>query len=231
MDRTIRTFRITNIALFLSTVVCLVCYDIFGGLWLKGFTSLWFVVLGLTNLYFARVAGIGDRRILRWILLGLIFGMLADILLGLVFLLGVISFALGHLCYLIAFFRLEKPCRRDPVCILPWVIASLVGCFCTPFIRIEDPMMQKFLFVYAVILGTMLGKALSNYLARRSAFRLVLLVGSLLFWFSDLMLGVDMFGFPSRLTWVLCSYCYWPAQAITAHAMYHQVLEASGENR
>jgi hypothetical protein len=50
---TIRKFRIANILLFIATILCLVVYDIFGGLWLKGFTSFWFVALGATNLYFA----------------------------------------------------------------------------------------------------------------------------------------------------------------------------------
>ena len=77
----------------------------------------------------------------------------------------------------------------------------------------------------------MLGKALSNYLAVKTTFRLVLLAGAALFWFSDLMLGIDMFGKSSRLTWILCSYNYWPAQAITAHSIYHWVLEKLGENR
>ena len=231
MKQQIQKFRIANILLFTVTIVSLICYDIFGGLMLKGFTSFWFVALGLTNVVFARKACIPDRKILRWILSGLILGMLADVLLGPAFLLGVVSFALGHTCYLIAFFRLEKPCRRDLLWVLPCMAVSLILCFCTPFIRVEDPVMRGFLGIYCLILGTMLGKALSNYLAEKNTFRLVLLVGAGLFWFSDMMLGIDMFGKSSRLTWILCSYNYWPAQAITAHAMYHWVTDKLIENR
>ena len=231
MRETIRSFRIANILLLFANLVCLVCYDIFGGLWLKGFTSFWFVPLGVTNLIFARVRGIADLGTLRWILAGLILGMLADVLLGLVFLLGVVSFALGHVCYLAAFFRLEKLCPRDLLCALPWTLAALFLCFCTPVITIEDPMMRKFLFVYGIILGAMVGKSTSNYLSSKTPFRLVLLIGSILFWFSDLMLGIDMFGRSSRLTWILCSYNYWPAQAITAHSLYHLVMEKARETR
>ena len=231
MNVTIRKFRIANILLFIATILCLVIYDILGGLWLKGFTSSWFVALGVTNMVFARKAAIADRRIPRWVLAGLILGMMADVLLGLSFLLGVVSFALGHACYLTAFFKLEKPCRRDLFCAVPGMAATLILCFCTPFIRVEDPVMRIFLGVYALILGTMLGKALSNFLAEKSTFRAVMLLGAFLFWFSDIMLGIDMFGRPSRLTWILCSYNYWPAQAITAHAMYHWVTEKLGEDR
>lgn len=217
-------FRIANIFLLAGTILCLICYDIFGGLWLKGFTSSWFVALGVTNMVFARKAGITDRALLRWILAGLILGMLADVLLGPVFLLGVVFFALGHACYLSAFFQLEKPCRRDLFCALPCIAVTLIFCFCTPFIRVEDPAMRLFLGAYSLILGTMLGKALSNFVANKSTFRGILLLGALLFWFSDLMLGIDMFGHSSRLTWILCSYNYWPAQAFTAHAMYHWII-------
>lgn len=231
MDATIRKFRTANILLFTCTVLCLVIYDIFGGLWLKGITSSWFVILGAANMIFARVCGVTDKQILRRILAGLILGMLADVLLGLVFLLGVVCFALGHACYLIAFFQLEKPCRRDLFCSLPCIAATLICCFCTPFIRIEDPVMSIFLGVYSLILGTMLGKALSNYLHEKSTFRLVLLSGAILFWFSDIMLGIDMFGRSSRLIWILCSYTYWPAQALIAHSMYHRITEKQAENR
>lgn len=46
-----------------------------------------------------------------------------------------------------------------------------------------------------------------------------------MFWFSDLMLAIDMFGKSSRLVWILCSYSYWPAQNLLAHALYHFVNE------
>lgn len=223
MKQTTRVFPAANIILFAGTIICLVIYDICGGIWLKGLTSSWFVALGVTNIVFARKAGIARRTLLRWILAGLILGMLADVLLGPVFLLGVVFFALGHACYLTAFFKLEKPCRRDLFCIFPCLAATLFLCFCTPFIRVEDPVMRLFLGVYCLILGIMLGKALSNYLVEKSVFRGILLLGAFLFWFSDIILGIDMFGKSSRLTWILCSYSYWPAQAFTAHAMYHWV--------
>lgn len=231
MNRTIRNFRCTNMVLFSCTIVCLICYDIFGGLWLKGFTSSWFVALGMSNLLFARRCGFADMGILRWILAGLIFGMLADIFLGIAFVLGVVAFALGHGCYLIAFFKVDGPCRQDLFFILPAAVLSSLLCFCTPFIRVEDPVMRNFLAAYCMILGAMLGKAVSNYLKEKSKFRLFLLLGALLFWFSDLILGIDMFGRSSRLTWVLCSYNYWPAQAITAHSLYYLVLEKIDPNR
>jgi hypothetical protein len=67
----------------------------------------------------------------------------------------------------------------------------------------------------------MLGKAIANLIREPSLFRWLLAIGSVLFWFSDLILAIDLFGQSSRLTWILCSYSYWPAQNILAHALFH----------
>ena len=91
----------------------------------------------------------------------------------------------------------------------------------TPWITVEDPALKKLLLGYAVIISAMLGKAISNLIRHPSPARWLLAIGSVMFWFSDLMLAVDMFGQASRLTWILCSYNYWPAQNILAHALYH----------
>ncbi|MBR4411226.1 MAG: hypothetical protein IKT31_07890 [Firmicutes bacterium] len=56
-------------------------------------------------------------------------------------------------------------------------------------------------------------------------------MAGVLFLFSDLMLAVDMFGVASRLTWILCSYTYWPAQNLLAHSMYHLINEAQEETK
>ena len=81
--------------------------------------------------------------------------------------------------------------------------------------------MQKMLILYALIIGAMLGKAISNLRAAPGTCRRLLVVGSVMFWFPDMMLAVDMFGTASRLTWILCSYSYWPAQNLLAHALFH----------
>lgn len=215
-----------NIALIIGTVACLVCYDIFGGLWLKGLTSAWFVALGTVNLIYGLRRGI--RHPYLWLTaLGLVFGMAADVLLGPAFLLGVLFFASGHVLYLAGFFTLEKFRLQDLLYILPIAAVSLYAVVGTPFIRVDDPVLLPLLLGYAMIIAGMLGKAISNLAVCRAPSRWFIALGSILFWFSDLMLAVDMFGSPSRLTWILCSYNYWPAQAILAYAMFRFVEEQS----
>ncbi len=212
-----------NIGLLVCAAVCLVCYDIFGGLWLKGLTSSWFVLLGGVNLWAARK----KKPLCFFVLIeaGLFCGMLADILLGIVFYAGVAVFALGHILYLAAFCALEKFCLRDLKPTLPLALVSLFLVFGTPWIHVEDPVLRILLLGYALIISAMLGKAVSNFLCCPSFFRRLLVIGSVLFWFSDLVLAVDMFGQSSRLTWIFCSYCYWPAQNILAHSLFHAEIQ------
>ena len=134
---------------------------------------------------------------------------------------GVGVFALGHIFYLAAFYSLEKFHLRDLRFILPLAAVSLFAVVGTPWISVTDPFLRNLLLGYAVIIAAMLGKAWSNLCREPSVYRRILAVGSVLFWFSDLMLAIDMFGQPSRLVWILCSYSYWPAQNLLAHSLYH----------
>ena len=207
-----------NILLLAGAMGCLLCYDHFRGLWLKGVTSSWFVVLGTVNL-FARP---GKKRTFSVLMvLGLSCGMLADVLLGVAFYAGVAVFALGHVMYLVAYYALERFRFKDLWFMLPLAAVSIFVVVGTPWIRVEDPMMEKLLLGYALIISAMLGKAWSNLSVCRCTYRWVMAVGCLMFWFSDLMLAIDLFGQPSRLVWILCSYSYWPAQNLLAHSLYH----------
>ena len=216
-------FHRINCILFACAMICLRSYDIFGGLWLKGFTSFWFVFLGFINLIYAKKKKCKDLKFIILILLGLILGMCADVLLGSIFILGILSFALGHVMYLLAFYTLEKFEWKHLFVILPISFLSIYIVIGTPYIQINDPMLKKLLFGYALIIAFMLSKAITNVWKDKSMYRWIILLGSIMFYFSDIVLGIDMFGESSRLTWILCSYVYWPAQNILAYSLYHYV--------
>lgn len=210
-----------NIVLLACAFMCLVCYDTWGSLWLKGVTSSWFVLLGGVNLWAVRKA---QRKQLRFFVLmeaGLFCGMCADVLLGVSFLVGIGVFALGHILYLLAFYSLGKSSLRDLWFILPLSLISIFLIVGTPWITVEDPTMKKLLLGYAVIISAMTGKAVSNLSQKPCLYRWLLMIGSVLFWFSDLVLAIDMFGQPNQLLRLLCTYSYWPAQNILAHSLLH----------
>lgn len=222
-----KKFYRANLLLLLCAMICLVCYDIYGGLWLKGFTSFWFALLGFVNTIYAWKS---EKRLTSYVIiveLGLICGMCADVLLGINFIVGVLFFAIGHILYLAAFYTLEKFSKRDLFIIFFAAAVSIYVVMGTPYITIEDPFMKKLLLGYAVIIACMLGKAVSNIMVHRSVFRWAVLIGSVMFWFSDFMLAIDMFGQSSRLVWLLCSYSYWPAQNILALSLFLHIRERS----
>ena len=219
-----------NIALLVCALICLLCYDHYRGLWLKGVTSSWFVLLGGVNLWAVRKLPWKQLRFFALMEAGLFCGMWADVLLGVAFFAGIGVFALGHILYLAAFYSLEKPSCRDLWIILPLSLISMFAVVGTPWITVEDPILEKLLLGYAVIIAAMLGKAISNLTQNPTPYRWLLAIGSALFWFSDLILAIDMFGQSSRLTWILCSYTYWPAQNILAHGLFHAGKDRSVDN-
>lgn len=230
-DKLHRRFHILNLCLLICSMACLVLYEQHRALWFKGVTSGWFVVIALVNLHYARRKGLSRPALPLLITVGLVFGLLADVLLSHFFILGILSFALGHVLYVIAFCRMEKIRRTDFFCIVPAVALSLLVAVGTPWIRITDPLLQKLLVGYAVLIGCMLGKAVANLPRHRTVFGWLIFAGSILFWFSDLMLAVSMFGSGGHLAGQLCCYTYWPAQNILAYALLHYAAENAPDRR
>ena len=216
-----KKYYYANILLAICSISCLVIYDIFGGLWLKGVTSSWFVLLGLTNVIYAYKTKYTNMKFILLMFTGLVFGMLADVLLGIVFILGVLFFALGHVLYLLAYYTIQPFTKNELYFIIPLSCLATFVIIGTPFIVVPDVILKYALIGYGVIISCMLSKAISNYRKEKTLGFLLIVIGSILFYFSDLMLALDMFGTPSRLLWILCSYSYWPAQTLLAHSLYH----------
>lgn len=216
-----RNILILNRIWIACAMGCLVIYDIVGGLWLKGITSSWFVGLGIINLVACRNVRKMPDPFPILMMLGLICGMCADILLGIRFIAGAVVFSLGHGFYIAAYYSLEPFSRRDLHFFIPIALFSVVWVTACPLIRIQDPIMNHIAVGYALIISLMTGKAASNLREKQDLFRSLLFLGSLLFTVSDLVLSIDLFGTGNRLTWVFCSYLYWPSQSILAHALFH----------
>lgn len=225
MRRQKRIYQILNLILLILAMACLFYYDYRGGLWLKGVTSSWFVMLGMLNLIYAYHAGCRKKAFAWMIVIALLFALTADVMLGIHFLAGIVLFALGHVFFFIAYCVLEKFHVGD---LIPILIIGAVSLFCvfgTPFIQIEEPVLIYLLGAYAVIISCMLGKSIGNLIKKRSRTRYLLMAGSALFWFSDLMLALNMFGDGGRLAGSLCMYTYWPGMYLIGHTLYHFVLD------
>lgn len=147
--------------------------------------------------------------------------MIADVLLAVDFAKGVIFFAIGHILYLAGFYMIDGPHLLDFLLGVPISAISIFVVCGTPFINVPDPLLEKGLMVYAVIISFMAGKSVSNFAVDRTRARLMIAASSVLFLLSDVALMAYMFYSPLRLFWVLCIYMYWPAQLLLAWALLH----------
>lgn len=215
-----KTFSILNIILFAVTCLLTVYYDIEGGLWLKGLTGSGFVLLGAVNLVYAMKSKQADLRYPIWTMLGLAICLTGDIVLNISFLPGVAIFAVGHICYVIAFCCKDKLCKADVIPTVLLFLLALAIIKLVPFLDFGSALVENLCIVYGLVISCMVGKTISNYLYHRNATNLVLLIGSCLFYFSDVMLVLCRFGDAPKITDTLCLFSYFPAQCLIAHAVY-----------
>lgn len=212
-----KRIQMANYILMVLAMLCLVYYYGHRTIWLKGLTSAWFVALGFLNLCFGWKRG--NRRFLLLLEIGLFLSAAADVILWNDFLLGAGVFAMGHVFYFAAFCALDPLRVRDWIPIAAVAAVSLFAVFGTPYIQAKG-FMAYVMFAYALIISAMLGKDISNFCTKKSPARWLMLLGGGLFWFSDLMLAVSLFGDGGRLAGALCMFTYWPGQSILAHAMF-----------
>ena len=216
-----KTFKILNIFLMITALLAVIYYRTHGGIVLKGITSSWFVIIGAVNLFYLIRCKISDFRFPGFMLLGLILSMVADIVLGYDFITGAIIFAAGHICYFIAYCVLISFRKQDIKPSIILFVFSALFLILAPFFDFGSVIMEGVCVFYALIISFMLGKALSNSRSNRTVLFLLLAVGSAMFFFSDLMLVLNMFSDAPKITSELCSYTYWPGQSILAHSLFH----------
>lgn len=212
-----------NLLMIIYVVLAGLCYGLSGGnLVIKTLASLGFVLQGLINVIYGYRNGCERRTFSLLLLIGLLFGMAADIALERNFMLGALLFAVGHLFYLIAYCRLIPMISRD---LLPGLLIFLPTAAMVLFLPIFDfggSMMQMICVAYAGIISGMFGKSQANYCRAPGKLTLLLLIGSGLFLFSDLMLLFGAFSdVANALFNSLCVNTYYPGQAVLAFALLY----------
>ena len=150
---------------------------------------------------------------------GLILAFLGDVLIGYDFIVGAGTFALGHVCFVVAYCFKEGLRKLDlAISAFLFVSAAAFLLFC-PLLTFEVPVFKVVCIIYALIISTMLGKAIGNLVRERNAVNGVIAAGSALFFFSDLMLVFDWF--IGRWSWAdhACMGTYYPALCLLAFSM------------
>ncbi len=188
--------------------------------WVKGLTSALFVLLGILNLFFV-IKQTDKKNFVIILLIGLFFAMLGDIMLEFVFIAGAVLFAVGHIFFFISYCFLIKFKWKDLAFGLAIFLPSVLFITLAPIFYFDGVQMELVCVFYALIISLMVGKALSNYVQERSILLLIVLIGSALFFFSDLMLLLNKFSSPLQITSLLCLLTYYPAEFLLAHSILH----------
>ena len=224
-----------NILLFVATAVCNIAYTInvcFGNniVTLKAITSTLFVVIGIVNIYAIKSLE-GNIKFSAILLAGLTFAFLGDVMLEIHFIMGAILFAIGHIFYLISYTILSKLKWQDllagSIIFVPITLLILFA----PFFTFDSILMQIVCVIYAIIISLMVGKSITNLIYKRTTLNILLMIGSLLFMFSDLILLLNKFGTMNRIVGiVLCLGTYYPAQCVLAYSITHATNKESNKN-
>lgn len=218
-----KKFAILNAILLAVTVALCVYYDLEGGLLLKGITASAFVILGFVNLLYAVLSRSTSKKFPVWMALGLLTCMIGDVVLNIAFIPGTVIFALGHVLYFIAFCCMRKIKKTDLIPVAAVILAAVLIIKLVPFLNFGSGMMEWICLGYGVVISCMVGKTVANFLRCRDRITALQMIGSMMFFFSDLMLLLGIFGDAPRITDTLCLYSYFPAQALLAHSVYHYV--------
>jgi len=138
----------------------------------------------------------GAEKILVPVVLGLIFGWAGDVLLlkgsnSLFFKLGLASFLLGHICYIIAMYAFAVP-FNIAVLIISVVAAVCYGLFLFKTLH-PTAEMRIPIIAYEITILTMVIFALQLFLAQGASFGIFVLAGSVCFIVSDSTLAYDIF--------------------------------------
>lgn len=186
---------------------------------LKCICSGGFAALGILNFIYMLKTKQENIPFHLSLCLGLFLAMLGDIMIKFSFVAGAAVFAAGHIFFFIAYCFLQKIRKTDIIIGGSVFLAALLFLILCPLLRFDPPFFRIVCIVYAFIISMMLGKAVSNFLAHKNLFTLLLAIAGFLFFFSDLMLVLDWFIGLWSWTDHACMGTYYPSLCISALAM------------
>ena len=207
-----KIFMMLNLMLILGLVMSAICYAELGSLEIKSVTSMFFVLLGIANLIYS-ITMKSNIKFSVFMVCGLSFSMMGDIVLEIYFMAGAILFAVGHILYFVAYCFYKKLHWLDAVVSIAIAIPSVLIVVFVPVFNYGGLLMELVCALYALIISFMLGKTVANFIRERNMTNFILMLGSFLFFFSDLMLLFHVFANISPVFDAVCLATYFPAQA------------------
>ena len=186
---------------------------------LKCICSGGFALMGVLNLVYALAAGRQGMAIYVSMAAGLVLAMLGDVLIGYDFIVGAGTFALGHVCFVVAYCFMQRLRGADLIIGGGIFAAAAIFLLVCPLLIFDPPFFRVVCLVYALIISAMLGKAVGNFLRVRTWGFGIIALASVLFFFSDLMLVFDWFIGLWSWTDHACMGTYYPALCLLALSM------------
>lgn len=192
---------------------------------LKAVCSFMFVLAPF--LFTKNNKSIRKTKYFKTLLLGLFFAFLGDVLLdidnsklGILFILGMLGFALTHIMYSISFKKHTKFNKITLISFISLLLPTLYIINFSKLINCGDLILV--INLYAVIISLMVSLAITIYknTTLNKLFRKRTLTGVVLFMISDLILLFSLFGNTSRLLLPLNNLIYYIAQLIIAFSFY-----------
>lgn len=214
-----KKISIFNLLMAISLAIADVFFIVFGSLLTKTIASLIFVLIGFINLiYLFKIKK--ENSVSAYLLfIGLCFACLGDIFLEIQFIIGAILFAIGHVFYFVSYCKIVKFQWKDLLFSALFFIPSLCVILFVPIFDFGGLVLQILCCVYALVISIMLGKATANFVKAKTSLNIVTLIGSVLFFFSDLMLLFSVFASVSNAFLVLCLSTYYPAEFMLAYSI------------
>ena len=191
---------------------------------LKCICSAAFALLGIVNLLFAITTSQEDPKFFIMMSMGLVFAMLGDVFLNKSFAIGAGFFALGHVGFAIAYSFLQGFNLRDVIIVGVIFLATAAFLLFAPCVDFGSKKIKLICLSYSFIISVMLGKATANLICQVNAVNALISAGSLLFFFSDLMLVLNWFVGVGRWAGNACMGTYYPALCILAFSMYFKAF-------
>ncbi len=193
---------------------------------LKCICSGGFALLGVINLCYAISVNLRNISYYVWMCIGLVLAMLGDVLIGYNFIIGAATFAVGHICFVVAYCISKKPNMLDAAISGVIFLGALAFLLFCPLLSFEIPVFRIVCIVYALIISCMLGKSIGNFTKDKNAVTATIAFASILFFFSDLMLVFDWFIGLWNWTSEACMGTYYPALCLLAFSMYMNAKRA-----
>ena len=213
-NKKILTLIIVNALFLVATIVTDILYITKGNEYVfKTLASGVFVLCSLVNmsLMFIYKNAINKPFIILMVI-GQIFAFAGDVLLIDHFIIGAISFAVGHIFYFIAYCFLQKFKWLDLAFIGGAIALSLIIIFAS---KINLGSNLSLILGYALVISCMLGKSATLFLSNVKI-GAIIFTGSLMFYLSDMFLMFTRFGPLGRTGSILCLSFYYPAEFILA---------------